>query len=66
MYYLCITIIKDDTIMELIIKIIWAIVGGAISIAFVVGGTCALCYMAYYLMRYGWKRFVVEFYYSRP
>lgn len=42
-------------------KIIWAIVGGTISIAFIVGSISALAYMAYYIIRYGWKAFDKEF-----
>ena len=42
-------------------KIIWAIVGGAISIAFIVGSISALSYMAYYILRNGWKAFDKEF-----
>ena len=42
-------------------KIIWAIVGGTISIAFIVGSISALAYMFYYIIRYGWKAFDKEF-----
>jgi hypothetical protein len=42
-------------------KIIWAIVGGAISIAFIVGSISALAYMAYYIFKNGWKAFDKEF-----
>lgn len=42
-------------------KIIWAIVGGTISIAFIVGSISALAYMAHYIIRYGWKAFDREF-----
>lgn len=48
-------------IMETLIRIIWAIVGGAISIAFIVGVTGSLGYMFYYIIRYGWKAFNKEF-----
>jgi hypothetical protein len=40
--------------------LIWAIVGGAISIAFVVGVIGAFAYMIYYIIRYGWKAFDTE------
>ncbi len=42
-------------------KIIWAIVGGTISIAFIVGSISALAYMVYYILRNGWKAFDKEF-----
>lgn len=42
-------------------KVIWAIVGGTISIAFIVGSISALAYMFYYIIRYGWKAFDKEF-----
>jgi hypothetical protein len=42
-------------------KIIWAIVGGTISIAFIVGSISALAYMAYYIFKNGWKAFDKEF-----
>lgn len=48
-------------ITEIIIRVIWAIVGGAISIAFIVGSISAIAYMAYYILRYGLKAFEQEF-----
>jgi hypothetical protein len=48
-------------IMEIIIRIIWAIVGGAISIAFIFGSLGALGYMIYYFFKYGKNAFVNEF-----
>ena len=48
-------------ISEIIIRVIWAIVGGAISIAFIVGSISAIAYMAYYIIRNGWKAFDKEF-----
>ena len=48
-------------ITEIIIRVIWAIVGGTISIAFIVGSISALAYMAYYILRNGWKAFDQEF-----
>ena len=48
-------------ISEIIIRIIWAIVGGTISFAFIVGVTGSLVYMFYYILRYGWKAFDKEF-----
>lgn len=50
-----------QNITEIIIRVIWAIVGGAISIAFIVGSISTLAYMAYYILRYGWKAFDQEF-----
>jgi hypothetical protein len=50
-----------ETILETIGRIIWAIVGGTISIAFIVGVTSALGYMFYYILRYGLKAFDKEF-----
>ena len=47
--------------MDTIIRIIYAIVAGAISIAFVAGLIGTLAYMGYYLIRYGWKEFNKEF-----
>ena len=47
--------------MELIGRILWAIIGGAISIAFVGGVLGAFGYMIYYFIRYGKKAFVDEF-----
>lgn len=48
-------------ITEIIIRVIWAIVGGAISIAFIVGSITSLTYMFYYIIRNGWKAFEQEF-----
>lgn len=48
-------------IVNTIIRIIWAIVGGTISIAFIVGVTSALGYMLYYTIRYGLKATIQEF-----
>ena len=48
-------------ISEIIFKIIWAIVGGAISIAFIVGSISAIGYMIYYIYKHGWKAFDKEF-----
>jgi hypothetical protein len=48
-------------ITEIIIRVIWAIVGGAISIAFIVGSISAIAYMAHYIIRNGWKAFDKEF-----
>lgn len=48
-------------IMETLIRIIWAIVGGAISIAFIGGVIGAFAYAFYYIIRYGWKAFEEEF-----
>lgn len=50
-----------EAIATFITKALWAIVGGTISIAFIAGVTGALAYMAYYLIRYGWKAFDKEF-----
>lgn len=50
-----------ETIIETIGRIIWAIVGGTISLAFIVGVTSALGYMFYYILLYGWKAFNQEF-----
>ena len=50
-----------QNITEIIIRVIWAIVGGAISIAFIVGSISAIAYMAYYIIRNGWKAFEQEF-----
>lgn len=50
-----------EAIATFICKALWAIVGGSISIAFVVGVTGAFAYMAYYLIRYGYKKFAAEF-----
>lgn len=48
-------------IMEIIIRVIWAIVGGAISLAFILGSLGALGYMIYYFFKYGKNAFVNEF-----
>lgn len=50
-----------SNISEFIFKTIWAIVGGTISIAFIVSVTSALGYMIYYILRYGWKAFDQKF-----
>ena len=50
-----------EAIVTTIYKIIWGILGGAISLAFVVGVVGALAYMAYYLIKYGWRAFKNEF-----
>jgi F0F1-type ATP synthase membrane subunit a len=50
-----------EIIIETIVRIIWAIVGGTISLAFVLGVSSALTYMFYYILRYGWKAFNQEF-----
>ena len=50
-----------ETIIGTICRIIWAIVGGTISIAFIVGATSALGYMLYYTIRYGLKATFQEF-----
>lgn len=50
-----------ETIIGTIGRIIWAIVGGAISIAFIVGSISALTYMLYYIIRYGLKAFDQKF-----
>lgn len=49
-------------IVELIGRIIYAIVGGIISIAFVGGVIGAFAYMIYFFIRYGYKEFVKEFF----
>ena len=48
-------------IVNTIIRIIWAIVGGTISFAFIAGILGAIGYMVYYILRYGWKAFDKEF-----
>ena len=48
-------------IFEWICRTIYAIVGGAISIAFVGGIIGAFAYMIYFYIRYGHKKFVEEF-----
>jgi hypothetical protein len=50
-----------EEIITIIYKLIWGILGGAISIAFVVGAVGALVYMVYYLIKYGWRAFEGEF-----
>jgi hypothetical protein len=50
-----------QNISLIIWKVIWAIVGGTISIAFIVGVTSALGYMLYYTIRYGLKATLQEF-----
>ena len=50
-----------QNISLIIWKIIWAIVGGTISIAFIVGVTSALGYMLYHTIRYGLKATFQEF-----
>ena len=42
-------------------KVIWAIVGGTISFAFIAGTIGAFTYMAYYIFKNGWKAFDKEF-----
>lgn len=50
-------------IFETTIRVIYAIVGGAISIAFVGGIIGAFLYMSYYICRYGWEAFTNKFIY---
>ena len=50
-----------EAIATFIVKAIWAIVGGTISIAFLVGTLGAFTYMVYYICRYGYKKFATEF-----
>ena len=50
-----------EAIATFIGKALWAIVGGTISIAFIGGILGAFGYMAYYLIRYGYKKFATEF-----
>lgn len=50
-----------ETIIETLGRIIWAIVGGTISLAFIVGVTSALGYMLYHTIRYGLKATIQEF-----
>ena len=45
----------------MLFKIIWAIVGGTISLAFICGVLGALGYMGYYLICHGYKEFEKEF-----
>ena len=67
LYYLCINKLKEhimetiSIIFETLCRIVYAIVGGAISIAFVGGIIGAFAYMFYYIIRYGWKAFEKEF-----
>ena len=53
-----------EAIATFIAKAIWAIVGGAISIAFIAGILGAIGYMIYYSFRYGHKKFAEEFIYK--
>lgn len=46
---------------DILFKIIWGIVGGTISIAFIGGVLGAFGYAIYYLIRYGKDEFVKEF-----
>lgn len=50
-----------EAISTIILKIIWGIVGGTISLACICGVIGALGYMGYYLVRYGYKEFEKEF-----
>jgi hypothetical protein len=50
-----------QNISLIIWKVIWAIVGGTISFAFIAGILGAIGYMFYYILRYGWKAFDKEF-----
>ena len=50
-----------EAIATFIVKAIWAIVGGTISIAFIAGVLSAIGYMIYYICRYGYKKFAEEF-----
>ena len=50
-----------EAIATFIGKALWAIVGGTISIAFIGGIIGSFAYMAYYLIRYGYKKFAAEF-----
>lgn len=50
-----------EAIATFIGKALWAIVGGTISIAFIGGIIGAFGYMAYYICRYGYKKFADEF-----
>jgi len=67
LYYFCINKFKEHTmetisiVFETLCKIVYAIVGGAISIAFVGGIIGAFAYMFNYLIRYGWKAFENKF-----
>ena len=60
--------IKQHNIMEtmqnislIIWKVIWAIVGGTISIAFIAGILGAIGYMIQFAVRNGWSAFEKEF-----
>lgn len=48
-------------IFETLCRIVYAIVGGVISIAFVGGTIGAFAYIFNYIIRYGWKTFENEF-----
>ena len=48
-------------IVNTIIRIIWAIVGGTISIAFIAGILGAIGYMIQFAVRNGWSAFEKEF-----
>lgn len=67
LYYLCINKLKEyimgtiSIIFETLCRIVYAIVGGAISIAFVGGIIGAFAYVFNYIIRYGWKAFENEF-----
>ena len=50
-----------EAIATFIGKAIWAIVGGTISIAFIGGIIATFAYSAYYICRYGYKKFATEF-----
>ena len=56
---------KRNNIMEAITtfigKALWAVIGGTISIAFIGGILGAFGYSAYYICRYGYKKFAAEF-----
>lgn len=48
-------------IFETICRIVYAIVGGTIAVAFVGGIVGSFIYMAYHIIKYGWKSFETEF-----
>lgn len=50
-----------ENIMVIIFKVIGAIIGGTISLAFILGHIGALVYMIYYFFKYGKDAFVNEF-----
>lgn len=50
---------------DILFKIIWGIVGGAISIAFIGGILCSVAYLIYYFVRYGKGAFIREFFENR-